>query len=74
MTRENRSPKLLPWRYVAAAFHVALGEKDKAFEELNKSYDMRETFFVQVKVDPRFDSLRDGPRFQDLLRRAGFPP
>ena len=74
MIRENRPPRPVPWRYVKAAFHAELGEKDKAFAELKESYEMRETFFVQVKVDPRFDSLREDPRFLDLLRRARLAP
>jgi hypothetical protein len=26
-----------------------------------------------LKIDPRFDSLHDDPRFQDLMRRMNFP-
>jgi hypothetical protein len=26
-----------------------------------------------MKIDPRFDSLHDDPRFQDLMRRMNFP-
>jgi hypothetical protein len=55
-------------------FHAALGEKDKAFAELNKSYERRESLMLRLKVDPRLDPLRDDPRYQDLLRRVGFPP
>ncbi len=52
---------------------MELGEKDKAFAELNKSYENREYFMILLKVDPRLDPLRSDPRFQDLLRRVGLP-
>ena len=53
-----------------ARIYVGLGDKDKAFECLKRSYDDRSiTAFVGFKVDPRFDPLRSDPRFADLLRR-----
>ncbi len=65
-------PDLSP--YLKAHFYAALGEKDKAFAELNKAYENRDGFVVMyLKVDPRLDPLRSDPRFQDLLRRVGFP-
>ena len=51
-----------------------LGEKDKAFEWLEQGYDTREGDYFSLKVDPQFDSLRDDPRFQDLLRRMNLEP
>ncbi|MDQ3711766.1 MAG: tetratricopeptide repeat protein, partial [Acidobacteriota bacterium] len=72
MITEERLQFNSPWDNLAT-FHAALGEKDKAFAELNKSYENRETLMIRLKVDPRFDPLRDDPRFQDLLRRVGFP-
>ena len=62
-----------PSAYVVAAFHAALGEKDKAFAELNKSYENREYYMTLLKVDPRLDPLRDDPRFKELLKKVGFP-
>src|SRR5215207_2061991 len=70
MTGEPRPANLTP--YNLATFHAELGEKDKAFVELNKSYQNREAILGLLNVDPRFDSLRDDPRFQDLLRRFRF--
>ncbi len=72
MTAESRPANLTSYR--AATFHAALGEKDKAFAELNKAYENREFFMILLKVDPRLDPLRDDPRFQELLRKVGFPP
>ncbi|MDA2914099.1 tetratricopeptide repeat protein, partial [Acidobacteriia bacterium AH_259_A11_L15] len=56
-----------------AFVYGALGEKDRAFEWLERAYRERGYFMVALKVEPRFDSLRDDPRFQDLLRRVGLP-
>ena len=61
-----------PW-HSADVFHAALGEKDKAFAALNKAYENRELGAAAIKSDPRFDSLRDDPRFAALLKRVGFP-
>jgi DNA-binding winged helix-turn-helix (wHTH) protein/tetratricopeptide (TPR) repeat protein len=70
MTGEPRPSHLTP--YNLATFHAELGEKDRAFAELNKAYQNREAILGLLNVDPRFDSLRDDPRFQDLLRRFRF--
>jgi TolB-like protein/DNA-binding winged helix-turn-helix (wHTH) protein/Flp pilus assembly protein TadD len=58
--------------YTLATLHAALGEKNKAFAELEKAYENREHFLIWIKVDPRLEHLHDDPRFQDLLRRIGF--
>lgn len=60
-------------KYMDAARLASIGETEKALDALEKSYAERETFVIVVKVDPRFDPLRSDPRFQDLLRRLGFP-
>jgi DNA-binding winged helix-turn-helix (wHTH) protein/tetratricopeptide (TPR) repeat protein len=67
MTDERRPTNLTP--YNVATFHAALGEKDKAFVELNKAYQNREAILGLLKVDPRFDSLHDDLRFEDLTSR-----
>ena len=59
--------------FTRAIYHAELGEKDKAFAELNKSYENREAILGRLRVDPRLDPLRDDPRFQELLQRVGFP-
>ena len=53
--------------------YIGLGEKDKAFEWLDKAYEQREGWNIQLKVDPVFDSLRSDPRFQQMLDKVGFP-
>jgi ribosomal protein L21E len=48
-----------------------LGEKEQAFEYLNKAIEKRHGQMVQLNVDPSFDILRDDPRFDELVRRVG---
>ena len=59
--------------YGIAIIHAGLGEKDQAFEWLEKAYEVRDLGMVFLKVDPTLDPLRSDPRFQDLLRRMNFP-
>jgi tetratricopeptide (TPR) repeat protein len=58
--------------YNAALIHSALGEKDQAFQFLEKAYENRAEWMIYLSVDPRLDGLRSDPRFDDLLRRTGF--
>ena len=50
----------------ARAF-AQLGEKDQAFEWLEKAYEERRGNLMYLKGGPWLDPLRDDPRFQDLL-------
>ena len=53
-----------------AAIYAALGNKDEALAWLTKACDEHEQGVVDLKVDPRLDTLRGDPRFVDLLRRV----
>jgi Flp pilus assembly protein TadD len=58
-----------------AAIYAALGEKDKAFERLEKAYQERSIGTgLSIKEFPGFDPIRSDPRFQDLLRRINLQP
>jgi len=59
--------------YEVALIHAGLGEKDQAFEWLDKAYEEHDKGLVYLKVDPPLDPLRSDPRFEDLLRRMNFP-
>ncbi len=54
-----------------ALVYAALSDKDQAMHWLEIGYEER--FSPGVLLRPGFDSLRSDPRFQDLLRRIGFP-
>jgi hypothetical protein len=57
-----------------ALVYAGLGEKDRAFEWLERAYKDHDKSLYFLKVDPTLDPLRSDPRFQDLLRRMNFPP
>jgi len=59
--------------YDVAIIYVGLGQKDKALEWLEKAYEGRSWYLCSLSVDPKVDGLRSDPRFQDLMRRIGFP-
>jgi tetratricopeptide (TPR) repeat protein len=69
----GRTPYVQPdWQSVAWA---AVGDKDRAFAALERSYGNRSgDLLPHVKVLPFFDSLRDDPRYHDLLRRMHLEP
>ncbi len=53
-----------------AAYNAQIGNKDKAFEYLEKSLQRREWGLHILPVDPHLDNLRDDPRFAELVRRV----
>jgi len=54
--------------------YATLGEKDQAFEWLEKAYQERVGDLIYLKVEYIWDPLRDDPRFHDLLRRMNLEP
>jgi tetratricopeptide (TPR) repeat protein len=60
-----------PSPYAIAAIYAALGERERAFEWLEKVYQERSYYVVFLNADPALDGLRGDPRFTDLLRRIG---
>jgi len=70
MMEQSKQTYVAPW--MMAAIHAGLGEKDKAFELLEKSYKMRDHWLTYLKVSPVVDNLRSDPRFKVLLKKMGF--
>jgi len=54
-----------------AVIELALGDRNQAFDWLEKAYSDRSWWLVDLKVDPFFDGVRSDPRYADLLRRVG---
>ncbi len=56
-----------------AVDYARLGDKERAFEYLNKAYDQREPQIAELKIRLPLSSLRDDPRFKELVKKVGFP-
>jgi TolB-like protein/Flp pilus assembly protein TadD len=67
----DRDEYILPSDF--ARVHAALGNKDEAFRWLEMAQQERESYMIQLRVSPWWDSLRSDTRFEDLVQRMNFP-
>ncbi len=54
-----------------ALVYTGLGDKEQAFQWLDKAYAERDSQLIWINVEPQFEPLRSDARFADLLRRVG---
>src|SRR5437763_666665 len=59
--------------YQIAQVYAVRGEKEKAFEWLQIAMDNHDTGMLGLLVDPLLTSLRDDPRYKNLLAKMAFP-
>jgi TolB-like protein/class 3 adenylate cyclase/tetratricopeptide (TPR) repeat protein len=59
--------------YPIACAYAQCEQVDEAFAWLERAYRNREPWMLTAKMQPLLDPLRSDPRYQDLLRRIGFP-
>ena len=59
--------------YDIAVIHAGLGNKDQAFDWLEKAYLERSAWLAHIKWDERFADVRSDARFTTLVRRIGLP-
>jgi serine/threonine protein kinase/tetratricopeptide (TPR) repeat protein len=57
--------------YQVAEIHGARGEKDAAFQWLERAYTQRDSGLVSMKTSSYFGSLRDDPRWPTFLKKMG---
>lgn len=57
--------------YWLALVYTGLGDSSRALDLLGTAYRERDVWLTWLKVEPRFDSLRSQPRFQELLGSVG---
>jgi hypothetical protein len=65
--KEGYSPWIIARRY------ALVGEVDAAFAWFARAYRERDPSMTATRANPGLDPLRSDPRFDDLLRRIGFP-
>jgi serine/threonine-protein kinase len=59
--------------YQIAEVYALRGEKDKAFEWLQMSFDDRDAGMLGLLVDPLLRGLRDDPGYKNFLAKVGLP-
>jgi hypothetical protein len=59
--------------YQIAEVYAWRGEKDAAFEWLERAHRQQDAGLAQTKFDPLLASLRSDPRYTALLRKLNFP-
>jgi TolB-like protein/DNA-binding winged helix-turn-helix (wHTH) protein len=56
-----------------AIVYARSGQKKKALDALDLAAAKNDSRLKYVRVEPAFDSLRDEPRFKELIKRMHFP-
>ena len=59
--------------YQIAEVYAVRGEKDKAFEWLQISFDNHDTGTLSLLIDPLLRGLRNDPRYKNLVAKLGLP-
>lgn len=55
--------------FYIACLYARAGEKDKAFEHLERSFQEHVGSMSLLQIQPELDSIRDDPRYADLVKR-----
>ena len=65
---ESEKGKTAPYRI--ACLYSLLGDREKAFYWLDRSYAMRQADLISLKVDPALDNIRDDARYAAMVSRV----
>ena len=69
-TRRSRPDQAPVFTIIDA--YAGVGDKEKLLASLQKLYGQHTNLPTTYKVDPMYDILHNDPRFQEMLRGAGF--
>jgi serine/threonine protein kinase/TolB-like protein/Flp pilus assembly protein TadD len=70
---KNESQKEYVSPYDIARWYAAMGDRDHAFEWLEKAYAERSGPMESIKTEDFFEPFHSDPRYIDLLKRMGLP-
>jgi len=68
---EDQSVRQYTPAYDRAVIYAGLGDRDRAFEWLERAYVERSSWMSYLRVEPRLDALRSDSRFVTLLKKVG---
>lgn len=71
LLKMQKNPDASPYNF--AVIHAALGEKDRAFELLEKQLTTNSVDLLSIRVDPLLDSLRGDLRFEKIEAKLNLP-
>jgi len=63
-----------PGGYGMVVAYAGLGEREKVFALLEKSFERHTSIIFFLKSEPLFEPFDSDPRYRDLLIRIGLPP
>jgi DNA-binding winged helix-turn-helix (wHTH) protein/TolB-like protein len=69
---QEQNPQRYVPPYAIALVYAGLGDKDRAFQWLQKAYEDRSTSMVFIRSDPELAELRSDSRFAQLSARVNF--
>jgi len=72
LEREGQNRFVSP--YQLALVYSFLKENDKVIENLEKAFEIKESWLNWMGVDPAFDSVRGDERFEAILEKVGYRP
>ena len=70
--RSETTAGYVPPYYFALVYAVQKRESE-AVSELQRAYQEQDSTLVSLRIDPRFDNLRNNPGYQALVERMAFP-
>ena len=59
--------------YQIAEIYAYRGDSGLAFQWLNRAYEQRDSGMRNLKIDPLLKSLRQDPRYAELLKKMRLP-